>query len=47
MVRHIQSWDGSSLSARIAVHPAGTPDDQLLPDGTLVIHKKHTRIVIS
>jgi protein-L-isoaspartate(D-aspartate) O-methyltransferase len=46
MVRHIQSWDGSSLSARIQAHPAGTPDDQL-PEGALVIDKHHTRVVIS
>ncbi|MGH3868023.1 MAG: hypothetical protein ACRDQ4_18235 [Pseudonocardiaceae bacterium] len=46
MVRHIQSWDRSSLSARIAAHPVGAPDDQL-PEGALVIDKKHTRIVVS
>lgn len=46
MVRHIQSWDRSSLSARIAAYPVGTPDDQL-PEGALVIDKKHTRIVVS
>ena len=45
MVRHIQSWDGSSLSARIQAHPADTPDEQL-PAG-LVIDKHHTRITIS
>jgi protein-L-isoaspartate(D-aspartate) O-methyltransferase len=46
MVRHIQSWDGSSLSARIEAYPVGMPDDQL-PEGALVIDKKHTRVVIS
>ncbi|MGH3824343.1 MAG: hypothetical protein ACRDRA_16155 [Pseudonocardiaceae bacterium] len=46
MVRHIQSWDGTSLSARIEAHPAGTPDDQL-PEGALVLDKKHTRVTIS
>ncbi|MGH3828842.1 MAG: methyltransferase, FxLD system [Pseudonocardiaceae bacterium] len=45
MVRHIQSWDGSSLNARIGAHPAATPDADL-PDGR-VIDKKHTRVVIS
>jgi protein-L-isoaspartate(D-aspartate) O-methyltransferase len=45
-VRYIQSWDGSSLSARIEAYPVGTPDDQL-PEGALVIEKKHTRVVIS
>ncbi|MGH3872683.1 MAG: methyltransferase, FxLD system [Pseudonocardiaceae bacterium] len=45
MVRHIQSWDRTSLSARIEIHPAGTPDEQL-PQG-LVLDKKHTRVVIS
>jgi protein-L-isoaspartate(D-aspartate) O-methyltransferase len=43
MVRHIQSWDRSSLSARIEAYPVGTPDDQL-PEGALVIDKKHTRV---
>ncbi|MGH3922580.1 MAG: methyltransferase, FxLD system, partial [Pseudonocardiaceae bacterium] len=46
MVRHIQSWDGTSLSARIEAHPAGTPDDQL-PESALVLDKKHTRVTIS
>jgi protein-L-isoaspartate(D-aspartate) O-methyltransferase len=46
MVQHIQSCDGSSLSARIEAHPVGTPDDQL-PEGALIIDKKHTRVVIS
>lgn len=46
MTRHIQSWDGSSLSARIEVYPAGTPDDQL-PEGACVIDKKYTRVLIS
>ncbi|MGH3799374.1 MAG: hypothetical protein ACRDTD_04415 [Pseudonocardiaceae bacterium] len=45
MVRHIQSWDRTSLSARIQAHPAGTSDDHL-PEG-LVLDKKHTRVVIS
>ncbi len=45
MVRHIQSWDRTSLSACIEAHPAGTPDEQL-PEG-LVLDKKHTRVVIS
>ncbi|MGH3827547.1 MAG: methyltransferase, FxLD system, partial [Pseudonocardiaceae bacterium] len=45
MVRHIQSWDGSSLNARIGAHPAATPDAEL-PEGR-VINKKHTRVVIS
>jgi len=46
VVRHIQSWDGSSLNARIEAYPVGTPDDQL-PEGALVLDKKHTRVVIS
>jgi protein-L-isoaspartate(D-aspartate) O-methyltransferase len=45
MIRRIQSWDRTSLSARIEAHPAGTPDEQL-PKG-LVLDKKHTRVVIS
>lgn len=45
MIQHIQSWDRTSLSARIEAHPAGTPDEQL-PEG-LVVDKKHTRVVIS
>ncbi|MGH4018809.1 MAG: methyltransferase, FxLD system [Pseudonocardiaceae bacterium] len=45
MTRHIQSWDGSSLSARIEAHPADTPDEQL-PEG-LVIDKHHTRVTVS
>ena len=45
MVRRIQSWDRTSLNARIEAHPAGTPDDHL-PEG-LILDKKHTRIVIS
>lgn len=46
MLKHIQSWDGSNLDARIEVHPADTPDDQL-PAGACVLNKKHTRITIS
>lgn len=46
MVRHIQSWDGTSLSAQITTYPAGTPDDQL-PEGAVVLDKKHTRLTIS
>ncbi len=45
MIEHIQSWDGTSLNARIEAHPADTPDADL-PDGH-VINKKHTRVVIS
>ncbi len=45
MIRHIQSWDRTSLSARIQAHPAGTPDDHL-PEG-MVLDKQHTRVVIS
>ncbi|MGH3911832.1 MAG: methyltransferase, FxLD system [Pseudonocardiaceae bacterium] len=46
VVGHIQSWDGSSLDARIEVYPLDTPDDQL-PRGALVLDKKHTRVAIS
>ncbi|MGH3940034.1 MAG: methyltransferase, FxLD system [Pseudonocardiaceae bacterium] len=46
VVRHIQSWDGSSLTARIEAYPVDTPDDQL-PEGALVLDKKHTRVVLS
>ncbi|MGH8885335.1 MAG: methyltransferase, FxLD system [Egibacteraceae bacterium] len=46
VARHIQSWDGSSLSARIEAHPVGAPDDQL-PAGALVLDKRHTRVVVS
>ncbi|MGH3838587.1 MAG: hypothetical protein ACRDSF_23270 [Pseudonocardiaceae bacterium] len=46
VVRHIESWDGSRLNARIEAYPVGTPDDQL-PEGALVLDKKHTRVVIS
>ncbi|UGY91244.1 methyltransferase, FxLD system [Streptomyces gobiensis] len=44
----IQVWDRDHRSGpgpRFAVHPAGTPDDQL-PDGR-VIDKRHTRVTIS
>ncbi|MGH3939406.1 MAG: methyltransferase, FxLD system [Pseudonocardiaceae bacterium] len=46
MIQHIQSWDGTSLNARIEAHPVGTPNDQL-PKSALVITKRHTRVVIS
>lgn len=46
VVRHVQSWDGSSLSAHIEVYPVGTQDDQL-PRAAHVLDKKHTRVVIS
>ncbi|MGH3869965.1 MAG: methyltransferase, FxLD system [Pseudonocardiaceae bacterium] len=46
VVRHIQSWDGTSLTARVEAYPIGTPEDQL-PGGALVLDKKHTRVVIS
>ncbi|MGH3866811.1 MAG: methyltransferase, FxLD system [Pseudonocardiaceae bacterium] len=46
VVGHVQSWDGSSLNARIETYPVSTPDDQL-PEGALVLDKKHTRVVIS
>jgi protein-L-isoaspartate(D-aspartate) O-methyltransferase len=46
MVDRIRSWDGSSLSARIEAYPAGTPDD-LLPADASVLDKRHTRIAIS
>lgn len=46
MVEHIQIWDGSNLNARIEVHPADTPEDQL-PEAACVLTKKHTRITIS
>ena len=46
VIRHIQSWDGTNLEARIEAYPPGTPDNQL-PEGALILDKKHTRIVIS
>jgi protein-L-isoaspartate(D-aspartate) O-methyltransferase len=45
MIRPIQSWDHTSLRARIQAHPAGTPDVQLPED--LILDKRHTRAVIS
>jgi protein-L-isoaspartate(D-aspartate) O-methyltransferase len=46
MVEHIRSWDGSSLDAGIEAYPAGGPDGTL-PTGALVLHKRHTRVVVS
>jgi protein-L-isoaspartate(D-aspartate) O-methyltransferase len=46
VVRRIQSWDGSSLDARIEAYPAGTADDNL-PAGARVLNKTHTRVVLS
>jgi protein-L-isoaspartate(D-aspartate) O-methyltransferase len=46
VIKHIQSWDGSNLDARIEVYPAGTPDDRL-PAEAFVLNKKHTRVAIS
>jgi protein-L-isoaspartate(D-aspartate) O-methyltransferase len=46
VLERIRSWDGESLSARIAAYQATTPDDQL-PQGGLVLDKKHTRVVVS
>jgi hypothetical protein len=46
MVRHIQSWDGSILSAHSDAHPVDTSDDQL-PEGALVIDKKQSLYGIS
>ncbi|MET8763075.1 methyltransferase, FxLD system [Lentzea sp. NPDC004782] len=46
VLERIRSWDGESLSAQIHAYPATTPDEEL-PQGGLVLDKKHTRIVVS
>lgn len=46
IVRHIETWDGESLTARINAHPAETPDAQL-PSGALVLDKRHIRLTVS
>ncbi|HVB46235.1 MAG TPA: methyltransferase, FxLD system [Streptosporangiaceae bacterium] len=47
MAGQIQVWDREHRrdTARIAVYPAGTPDDQLLPGR--ILDQRHTRITIS
>jgi protein-L-isoaspartate(D-aspartate) O-methyltransferase len=45
MVTQIQSWDGTSLNARIEAYPVDTPDGRL--PGGLVLAKKHTKVLIS
>lgn len=47
LAEQIQVWDREHRydAARIEIHPAGTPDDQL-PEGR-VIDKRHSRITIS
>src|SRR5262249_2676941 len=46
VLKHIRSWDGSNLDARIEMYPAGTPDGRL-PEGSFVLDKKHRRVIIS
>ncbi|MGM1058378.1 methyltransferase, FxLD system [Saccharothrix sp. Mg75] len=46
VLQRIRSWDGQSLSARIGAYPSATPDEQL-PQGGLVLDKKHTRVVVT
>lgn len=50
LVEQIRIWDQQHRTgpgAHIAVYPAGTSDDELPQSRTLVIDKKHTRVVVS
>ncbi|WP_085016533.1 methyltransferase, FxLD system [Frankia sp. KB5] len=42
----IGSWDGTSLNARISVHPADAPDESLPPDA-LILTRRHSRIAVT
>ncbi|MEV0681694.1 hypothetical protein AB0I60_34750 [Actinosynnema sp. NPDC050436] len=46
VLERIRTWDGRSLSARIGAYPFATPEEQL-PQGGLVLDKKHTRVVVT
>ncbi|WP_369265904.1 methyltransferase, FxLD system [Streptomyces harbinensis] len=46
LVRLTKAWDGTNLNAQIEAHPAGTPDSEL-PEGALVLDKRHARVTVS